>query len=295
MDAGNARDVESDPVNRMAASSYQREMTNASRATVTVPAAGPKRRADVKTKVSETDMVAGTDGSFTVAEPLKSVRMASTTQFQPSGSLYSASTDWASVAAPNAATTMTYVRPVDDRRSINGSSRYNSYVVTACAELREKLCAPGDDCHESAPIIKVMAKGDATLASLGSQRCCPRRECRRRQSFPKPRCPRPPQIGCPTPGCRHRLSFPQTKMSPSEVFAAQASRLISAKEGRRGAPDENVPQAGVALPQTRIFPQTKMFPQTRMSEVTCDGRAVSAFPHTRMSNAFVRALPSCRN
>ena len=55
-------------------------MTSASRATVRVPAAGPNRRTEVNTKVSETDMVAGSDGSLTVAEPLTSV---STGQYGP--------------------------------------------------------------------------------------------------------------------------------------------------------------------------------------------------------------------
>lgn len=58
-------------------------MTNASTATVSVPVAGPKRRTDVKTNVSEMEIVAGTDGSLTVADPLTRVRTASTIQFQP--------------------------------------------------------------------------------------------------------------------------------------------------------------------------------------------------------------------
>jgi hypothetical protein len=50
-----------------------------------VPAAGPKSRTDVKTNVSEIDIVAGTDGSFTVADPAKRVRMARMNQLQPMG------------------------------------------------------------------------------------------------------------------------------------------------------------------------------------------------------------------
>jgi hypothetical protein len=57
-------------------------MTNASSATVNVPAAGPNRSTDVKTNVSEMDIVAGTDGSLTVAEPLTRVRIASTIHFE---------------------------------------------------------------------------------------------------------------------------------------------------------------------------------------------------------------------
>ena len=58
-------------------------MTRASNATVRVPAAGPKRRTDVKTNVSEMEMVAGTEGNLTVAEPLTRVRIARRNQFHP--------------------------------------------------------------------------------------------------------------------------------------------------------------------------------------------------------------------
>jgi hypothetical protein len=51
-------------------------MINPSRATIVAPAVGPKRMTDVKTKVSEIEIVAGTDGSLTVAEPLRSVSAA---------------------------------------------------------------------------------------------------------------------------------------------------------------------------------------------------------------------------
>ena len=58
-------------------------MIAASSATVIVPAEGPKRIADVKTNVSDTETVAGNDGRETVAEPLSSVRTARIVQFQP--------------------------------------------------------------------------------------------------------------------------------------------------------------------------------------------------------------------
>ena len=51
-------------------------MTKASSATVNVPAAGPNRRTDVKTNVSETEIVAGSEGRRTVAEPLTRVKRA---------------------------------------------------------------------------------------------------------------------------------------------------------------------------------------------------------------------------
>ena len=41
----------------------QREITSPSRATVTVPAEAPNRMTDVKTKVSDTERVAGMDGT----------------------------------------------------------------------------------------------------------------------------------------------------------------------------------------------------------------------------------------
>ena len=54
----------------------QKEMTRLSRATVRVPAAGPNSRIEMKTNVSEIEIVAGTEGKRTVAEPLTSVRAA---------------------------------------------------------------------------------------------------------------------------------------------------------------------------------------------------------------------------
>jgi hypothetical protein len=66
----------------------QRDITRASSATVSVPAAGPKSRTDVKTNVSEIEMVAGTEGNFTVADPLTSVRTANRSQCHPIGDTY---------------------------------------------------------------------------------------------------------------------------------------------------------------------------------------------------------------
>jgi hypothetical protein len=54
----------------------QKEMTSPSSATITVPAAEPKRRTEAKTNVSETEIEAGTDGNVTVAEPLMNVKAA---------------------------------------------------------------------------------------------------------------------------------------------------------------------------------------------------------------------------
>jgi hypothetical protein len=82
-------------------------MTKASSATVSVPAAGPKRRTDVKTNVSEIEIVAGTDGSVTVAEPLTSVRTASRNQFHPMDVVYNTYTEWAIAHTPTLAITQT--------------------------------------------------------------------------------------------------------------------------------------------------------------------------------------------
>ena len=85
-------------------------MTRASRATVRVPAAGPKRRTDVKTNVSEMEMVAGTDGSLTVAEPLTRVRMANRNQFHPMGDAYKTYAECAIAHTPTLAIAQTYTR-----------------------------------------------------------------------------------------------------------------------------------------------------------------------------------------
>src|SRR3989337_436793 len=51
----------------------QNEMTRPSSATVTVPAAEPNNRTEANTNVSDIEIVAGIDGSLTVADPLTSV------------------------------------------------------------------------------------------------------------------------------------------------------------------------------------------------------------------------------
>ena len=54
----------------------QNDITSPSRATKTVPAAGPYKSTPVKTNVSEIDIDAYVDGRRTVADPLTSVRAA---------------------------------------------------------------------------------------------------------------------------------------------------------------------------------------------------------------------------
>ena len=80
-------------------------MMAASSATVTVPAEDPKRITDVNTKVSDTETVAGSDGSDTVADPLRRVSTASTAQFQPRLPVAKSSVDWHTIAAPAATIT----------------------------------------------------------------------------------------------------------------------------------------------------------------------------------------------
>ena len=64
-------------------------MTRASRVTVKVPAAAPNRRTDAKTKVSETEMVAATEGCLMLIEPVSRVSPASTNHCEVTGRVYS--------------------------------------------------------------------------------------------------------------------------------------------------------------------------------------------------------------
>ena len=59
-----------------------------SRATITVPAAGPYNKTAVKTKVSEIEIEANEEGSLTVADPLTNVSAARINQRLPIGSTY---------------------------------------------------------------------------------------------------------------------------------------------------------------------------------------------------------------
>src|SRR6476620_1831230 len=61
----------------------QSEITSASRTTVTTPAGVPNSRTDVKTKVSETEIFAASEGTLTVNEPVRSVRVASRNHSTP--------------------------------------------------------------------------------------------------------------------------------------------------------------------------------------------------------------------
>src|SRR5215831_8825395 len=104
----------------------QNEMMSASRATVRVPAAGPKRRTEVNTNVSETETTAGSAGRLTVAEPLTSVSNARIAQGFGMLWLYSCTNEWTIVADPATVTAAMYAR-VD-----LGSLRNLRGVILAC-------------------------------------------------------------------------------------------------------------------------------------------------------------------
>jgi hypothetical protein len=56
---------------------------------------------EVKTNVSDTETVAGSDGRETVAEPLSNVSKASVSQFQPISAVARSHVDWQTIAAPD--------------------------------------------------------------------------------------------------------------------------------------------------------------------------------------------------
>ena len=82
----------------------QNEITRASITTVIVPAAGPKSNTVEKMKVSETDRLAGSDGSFTVKLPAMSVRAMRKGHSLPGGAATKACAARASARAPTTAT-----------------------------------------------------------------------------------------------------------------------------------------------------------------------------------------------
>src|SRR6476661_5163776 len=101
-------------------------MMAASSATVTVPADGPNRITEVKTNVSDTETVAGIDGSETVADPLRRVNRARTVQFHPMSPVAKSRVDWHTIAAP--ATTIT------DMYSFVGRGRLSKVLRVIKAE-----------------------------------------------------------------------------------------------------------------------------------------------------------------
>ena len=78
-----------------------------SRATIVAPAEGPNSNTEVKTNVSEIEIVAGTEGSFTVAEPLSSVRAARMIHCGPKFSSNTWMIEWAMIAEPVSVTAPT--------------------------------------------------------------------------------------------------------------------------------------------------------------------------------------------
>jgi hypothetical protein len=78
----------------------QKEMMRASSTTVIVPAEGPNKRAEVKTKVSETEILAGSEGTLTVNDPVKRVRAAKRNHSTPGGRVDSRQRDSRTIATP---------------------------------------------------------------------------------------------------------------------------------------------------------------------------------------------------
>jgi hypothetical protein len=92
-----------------------KEITNPSSATVTVPAEGPKSRTAVKTNVSETEIVAGTDGILTVIEPLRTVRRTRISQLGGMPAVHRSTSECAMTAPPHITTARTYQLPCRER------------------------------------------------------------------------------------------------------------------------------------------------------------------------------------
>src|SRR5689334_21583935 len=115
-------------------------MTRASRATVRVPAAEPNRRTEVKTNVSETLMVAGSDGSLMVADPLTSVKIASTSHPDAVDERARSKADQSTAATPAATTAETYTRAtVDSRLNLRPVTRDNSQCDNSPTKLSYSL------------------------------------------------------------------------------------------------------------------------------------------------------------
>ena len=86
----------------------QKEMTNASRTTVSVPADGPNISADANTNVSETENRADNEGTLTVNEPVNRVSTARVNHSNPGGDFTVTANEYAMIAKPAAITTPTY-------------------------------------------------------------------------------------------------------------------------------------------------------------------------------------------
>src|SRR5882672_4854085 len=87
----------------------QNDITSASSTTVSVPAAGPNNNADAKTKVSDTENRAESDGTLTVNEPVSSVRAANVNHSIPGGALIVTAKESAMIPSPTRVTTPTKV------------------------------------------------------------------------------------------------------------------------------------------------------------------------------------------
>jgi hypothetical protein len=79
-------------------------MIKPSSVTVMVPAAVPNNKTDVNTNVSETEIVAGIDGSFIVIDPLSNVRAARRNHCDGTGTEYNAWAECTITSSPKRTT-----------------------------------------------------------------------------------------------------------------------------------------------------------------------------------------------
>ena len=86
----------------------QNDMTRVSRTTVSVPAAGPKSRAEANTKVSDTENLAEREGTFMVKEPVNKVSAANVSHSKPGGAEMVSLRDFAIIAKPDRMTAARY-------------------------------------------------------------------------------------------------------------------------------------------------------------------------------------------
>ena len=107
----------------------QKEMTSVSSTTVIVAAGAPNSRAAAKTKVSDTDSLAGMPGTLTVNEPLRRVKSASINHRGSSGARESSRSECRTTVAPTATTIEMYKR-LESRSSCCAISVGRSVLVS---------------------------------------------------------------------------------------------------------------------------------------------------------------------
>ena len=86
----------------------QNDVTSESIVTITVPHSGPKSSVAAKTKVSEIELIDGTEGILTVAEAPTMVRPASSSHPRSGGELYRLISEESAIMPPRVVTAQTY-------------------------------------------------------------------------------------------------------------------------------------------------------------------------------------------